>query len=112
MAEAKFSTAFPWYQETELSGVPLGEDLTFMLRAGRLGFPVYVDTNVQVGHVKPTMLSAEKWLRQEGVQLRPVEPTTAATSADMPMRTLGNVPSVEDLAAMLRPTKKAVTHVH
>jgi GT2 family glycosyltransferase len=48
----------PWFRETAV-GEPMalmGEDLTFCLRAGAAGIPVYVHTGVQVGHMKPVML--------------------------------------------------------
>jgi GT2 family glycosyltransferase len=50
--------AAPWFREMP-AGEPLalmGEDLTFCLRVGAAGFPVYVHTGVKVGHMKTTML--------------------------------------------------------
>ena len=50
--------AAPWFREMPV-GEPMalmGEDLTFCLRAGAAGIPVYVHTGVQVGHMKSTML--------------------------------------------------------
>jgi hypothetical protein len=44
---------YPWYEETHADGKPYGEDLTFCLRARSHGFPIYVDTALNVGHVKP-----------------------------------------------------------
>jgi hypothetical protein len=44
MRDHGFNAAFPWFQETELAGQPAGEDLTFCIRAGILGFPIFVDT--------------------------------------------------------------------
>lgn len=49
-------TAWPWFKESNLGSVPIGEDLTFCLRAGMARIPVYVHTGIQVGHVKTTML--------------------------------------------------------
>jgi hypothetical protein len=51
-----FNQAFPWYQETELAGQPCGEDITFCIRAGILGFPTHVDTSIHIGHHKSQVL--------------------------------------------------------
>lgn len=60
-----FNAAFPWYQETELSGQPCGEDITFCIRAGILGFPVHVDTSVKIGHHKSTVLDHDMFQGQK-----------------------------------------------
>lgn len=52
MKRENFNKVFPWFQETTLGVNPAGEDITFCLRAGILGFPVHVDTSVQIGHHK------------------------------------------------------------
>jgi hypothetical protein len=59
------TAAWPWFQEAELSGGPLGEDLTFCLRAGMAGFPVHVATGVHIGHVKPTLLGPGRFVAQQ-----------------------------------------------
>ena len=59
-----FNQAFPWYQETELNGLPVGEDLTFCIRAGILGFPTHVDTAVKIGHHKSTVLDHDMFQAQ------------------------------------------------
>ena len=66
MRFAGFSTAFPWFQETERDGYPCGEDVTFCLRAGELGFPVLVDTRVKTGHHK-SVLFTEQLASAQGV---------------------------------------------
>ena len=66
MRDAHLSAAFPWFQETELSGRPCGEDFTFCLRARALGFGVYVNTGVKVGHLKSHMLTESMYLQQLG----------------------------------------------
>lgn len=63
-----FNPVFPWFQETELAGNPCGEDLTFCLRAGMCGLPVYVNTAVKVGHHKSQLLTEDMFRQQ-----RPVE---------------------------------------
>jgi hypothetical protein len=55
--ERAFSKAFPWFQETELGGQPVGEDLTFCIRAGLMQAPVHVHTGVKVGHHKSSLLT-------------------------------------------------------
>lgn len=60
-----FSKAFPWFQETELGGKPVGEDLTFCIRAGLVEAPVFVHTGVKVGHHKSSLLTEELFLAQQ-----------------------------------------------
>lgn len=55
MRDRVFNRTFPWFQETELSGRPAGEDVTFCLRARQMGVPIYVDARVKVGHHKSTI---------------------------------------------------------
>lgn len=50
------NSAWPWFKESTLGNQPIGEDLTFCLRAGVARIPVHVHTGVQVGHIKSTML--------------------------------------------------------
>lgn len=65
MRERGFSAAFPWFQETELAGKPVGEDITFCIRAGLLGIPVHVHTGAKIGHHKSALLTAERFLAQD-----------------------------------------------
>lgn len=62
--ERGFNRTFPWFQETELSGRPCGEDITFCLRAGQLGYPVHVFTAVEAKHHKSTILDLATYERQ------------------------------------------------
>jgi hypothetical protein len=48
--------AWPWFKESTLGNQPLGEDLTFCLRAQIEHIPVHVHTGIQVGHMKSVML--------------------------------------------------------
>jgi len=59
-----YNKTFPWFQETEMRGDPVGEDITFCLRAGQAGIPVHVDTSVHVGHHKSHLLTHELFQRQ------------------------------------------------
>ena len=60
----EFSAAFPWFQETELSGKPVGEDITFCIRAGLCEIPVHVHTGVKIGHHKSHLLTADTFQAQ------------------------------------------------
>lgn len=67
MRERCFNRAFPYFQETETGGERsriVGEDLTFCVRAGLLGHPVYVHTGVEVGHHKSQLLTASMYAAQ------------------------------------------------
>lgn len=55
----KYNAAFPFFQESEMDGEPVGEDLTFCLRAGNADFSVWVNTGVKVGHHKSHLLTEE-----------------------------------------------------
>lgn len=66
MREREFNAAFPFFQETELDGQPAGEDLTFCIRAGLLGFPIHVDTGVKIGHHKSIVLDHDMFQAQRG----------------------------------------------
>lgn len=66
MRERGFNRTFPWFQETELSGRPCGEDFTFCLRAGQLEYPIWVDTGVEVGHHKSQVLTRALYDTQRG----------------------------------------------
>lgn len=60
-----FNATFPWFQETELDGQPVGEDLTFCIRAGIAGFPVHVHTGVRIGHHKSALLTEEAFMAEQ-----------------------------------------------
>jgi GT2 family glycosyltransferase len=62
-----FSKAFPWFQECDFFGVQMGEDVTFCVRAGQCGFPIHVNTGIQVGHIKSHLLTKELYLMQCGL---------------------------------------------
>jgi GT2 family glycosyltransferase len=52
--------AAQWYQELQKGDILLGEDFTFCERATEVGYKVKVNTAVQVGHVKGSMLGNVK----------------------------------------------------
>lgn len=57
-------THSPWFDDADLAGERIGEDISFCLRARRAGFPVYVATAVEVGHVKSHAFGVGEWRRQ------------------------------------------------
>lgn len=63
--ERGFNESFPWFQESELAGQAAGEDITFCLRAGVLGFPVHVDTGLHIGHHKSQVLTHDMFMAQQ-----------------------------------------------
>lgn len=69
MRERKFSATYPFFQELEMNGRPVGEDIGFCARARSLGFPVFVNTGVQIGHHKPHVLDAAMFRRQQGARM-------------------------------------------
>jgi hypothetical protein len=66
-AKPGFNEAFPWFQEVEHDGTPVSEDITFCWRAGLAGIPVFVNTAVQVGHMKQRELTVDAYLAQRGL---------------------------------------------
>jgi GT2 family glycosyltransferase len=72
----RFSAVYPWFQEREAGGMPVGEDVTFCWRAQSVGMPVHVNTAVHLGHVKQHTLTMDGYLTQRS--LRTDEPKEAA----------------------------------
>lgn len=60
-----FSRAYPWWAETEMSGKPVGEDITFCLRAAMCGYKVHVDMGLPLGHHKSTVIGLDAWNAQQ-----------------------------------------------
>lgn len=61
-----FNDAFPWFQELEHDGKPVSEDIAFCWRAGLLEIPVYVNTAVQLGHIKKRVLTMDGYFAERG----------------------------------------------
>jgi hypothetical protein len=72
---AAFSPAFPWFQETSWKGEPVGEDVTFCIRAQMCMVPIYVDTGIEVGHVKDRILTRAAWEHTKSADLLGKEST-------------------------------------
>lgn len=56
VAKAADDPGAPWFCESRLGDLLVGEDLTFCLRCADAGIPIYVHTGVQFGHMKSAML--------------------------------------------------------
>jgi hypothetical protein len=59
-----FDPAFPFFAESGGNGKPVGEDITFCIRAGICGLPVYVHTGVRIGHHKSVLLTEDEFFKQ------------------------------------------------
>lgn len=57
----------PWGTGEPGSGVPLGEDITFCMRAQSLGFPVFVHLGTEVGHDKSWILARGQYEDQRAI---------------------------------------------
>lgn len=60
----KYPEPYPWFQETVLGTGPMGEDVTFCVRARLLGYPIFVHTGIPVGHAKVQVLTTEMYRAQ------------------------------------------------
>lgn len=61
-----FPPPWPWFKEQETGtnwGDSISEDLTFCLRAAQAGFPVHVDTSIEIGHVKPIVIDKAAYFK-------------------------------------------------
>lgn len=69
MAEEYSDTLAPWFAfaygqiKANSHDAPLGEDATFCLRAGKMGYPIHVHTGVDVGHLKSRVLNQAEYDR-------------------------------------------------
>lgn len=53
-----------WYDRVPNNGGLIGEDLSFCLRAGGLGIPVFVHTGVRTTHFKPGWIGEDDFIAQ------------------------------------------------
>ncbi len=52
---------YRWFREDEIApGIIAGEDIWFCLEARKAGFRIFVDTQLEAGHVKSTLLTSEQ----------------------------------------------------
>lgn len=80
----KFSPAYPWFQETHVKDLPVGEDITFCIRAGSMEIPTFVDTSIKCGHEKPFIVDEAMFDAQQTA--RRVQPTAEPTYVVVPTR--------------------------
>lgn len=60
-----------WFAEQIFQGRPMSEDITFCQRATRLGFPIYVDTGLKIGHRKTHILTEETFVDYQATLREP-----------------------------------------
>jgi hypothetical protein len=86
-----------WYDRVPntSTGQLIGEDLSFCLRAGAMGIPIYVHTGVRTSHLKAVWLAEEDYARQ-----RPIAPATEETAVIVPV--LNRPGNAEPFMATLR----------
>lgn len=60
----KYPEPYPWFQEVVLGDGPMGEDVTFCVRARLIGYPVHVHTGIHVGHAKTQILTTSMYRAQ------------------------------------------------
>jgi GT2 family glycosyltransferase len=48
--------AAPWFDYAIISGMRIGEDIMFCIRAKDAGLKIYTDTSTRVGHIKPRVI--------------------------------------------------------
>jgi hypothetical protein len=54
-----------WFVYATIGSEPVGEDITFCLRAQEAGFPTHVDTSIKCGHEKPVVVDETMFLTQQ-----------------------------------------------
>lgn len=79
-----FSTAYPWFQESELEGMRTGEDTTFCMRAGIVDHPTFVHTGVRIGHIKQHVVTADAYFAQQMMLAQQVQAEYPAEGSDAP----------------------------
>lgn len=62
-----FSATFPYFQERELAGRKVGEDVTFCMRVRQAGLPVFVHTGVTTGHRKTHIVTLDTYRAQMAI---------------------------------------------
>jgi hypothetical protein len=54
----------PWFRMAHRGAGEVSEDQFFCMKAGSLGYPVYVDTSIKTGHVKTFIADEDLYLAQ------------------------------------------------
>jgi GT2 family glycosyltransferase len=68
----KYPPPYEWFQEASLGGLPVGEDITFCIRAEAAGIPVHVDTSIKCGHEKPFIVDEAMYDAQREAGIRDI----------------------------------------
>ena len=58
------SHPLPWFRTATIAGREVSEDHYFCMKAGSLGFPIYVHTGIKTGHVKTFVADESLYLAQ------------------------------------------------
>lgn len=70
----------PWFRESVLWGDVCSEDHFFLLKAGSMGYPCFVDSRAKTGHVKTFIADEDGFLAQQAA--RAVEAERAGLDVD------------------------------
>jgi hypothetical protein len=55
----------PWFRMAHRASGEVSEDQFFCMKAGALGFPIFVDTSIKTGHVKTFIADEDLYLAQQ-----------------------------------------------
>jgi GT2 family glycosyltransferase len=99
-----------WYDRVPntTTGQLLGEDLSFCLRAGALGIPMFVHTGIRTTHLKPVWLGDADYQQQRSNAI-PAIPATAETAVLVPV--LNRPQNAKTFMASLR-ASTGLAHVY
>lgn len=62
--ELEYPAPYHWFEESSDGEAEVGEDVKFCLKARELGFPIFVDSSISVGHIKPQIVDQASYERQ------------------------------------------------
>lgn len=66
----RFPKPYEWFRDSQFGERPVGEDITFCVRAITLDLPVHVHTGIKCGHEKPFIVDEEFYLAQKSAGMR------------------------------------------
>lgn len=66
----RFPKPYEWFRDSQFGDRPVGEDITFCVRALTLDIPVHVHTAIKCGHEKPFIVDEEFYLAQKQAGMR------------------------------------------
>ena len=58
---------YPWFKFDEIDGRPIGEDVYFAHKVRELGYKIFVDTSINVGHVTTMIINTEFYMAYKQV---------------------------------------------